>query len=147
MKAITKSTLAVCFSKAQVYAGLNEIGPVVNMIMWSGIEACASTICANLPCYGPLLKRSPSFRYLFASIRSAFTSPRGFFSRRTPSKNTYQETNSTEGFAKEPGVSYNSTIVEGNIHGSTHEPDIELGQMKNVNDRGRETDDLESCKG
>ncbi|MCJ1324607.1 hypothetical protein MMC10_001269 [Thelotrema lepadinum] len=26
-----------------------------NIAMWSGIEACTSTTCANLPCFGPLL--------------------------------------------------------------------------------------------
>ena len=28
---------------------------VDNIILWSGIEACVSTACANLPCYGPLV--------------------------------------------------------------------------------------------
>ncbi|CAF9932551.1 MAG: hypothetical protein HETSPECPRED_008396 [Heterodermia speciosa] len=31
----------------------------VHVFMWSGIEACASVICANLPCYAPLLKSRP----------------------------------------------------------------------------------------
>ena len=28
---------------------------VDNIILWSGIEACISTTCASLPCYGPLV--------------------------------------------------------------------------------------------
>lgn len=49
---------------------------VVNIIMWSGIEACASTLCANLPCYGSLLGRARSI----TSIVPVFSS---FLSIRT----------------------------------------------------------------
>ena len=51
---------------------------VVNFIMWSGIETSASVICANLPCYGPLISKiqtllsnlSPS--YSISSIHNRF---------------------------------------------------------------------------
>ncbi|CAD6578978.1 MAG: hypothetical protein ASARMPRED_008913 [Alectoria sarmentosa] len=109
---------------------VNFAGPVVNMIMWSGIETCASTICANLPCYGPLLKRGPSLKYLFANIRSAFTSPRGLFSRRSSPKSTFQETTSTERLANEQETPRNRTTVEGGICYPRYEPDLELGKYE-----------------
>ena len=110
---------------------LNTTGPVVNMIMWSGIEACASTICANLPCYAPLLKRGPSVRYLLASLRSVLKSPHSLFSRHSSSKNTFVEITSTERLANEPGDPLNRDTVEGNAQRpTTHGPDLELGQMK-----------------
>ena len=39
------------------------------MILWSGIEACASILCANLPCYAPLYHNSP-LKSFINSIRS-----------------------------------------------------------------------------
>ena len=116
-----KSILAVCYSRAEACIRLNSTGPVVNMIMWSGIEACASTICANLPCYGPLLRKIPSARFIAASIRAVFTSARGLFTSRSVKKSLYLETTSTENFASKGGVSSEKI---------GHEPDIELGQMK-----------------
>lgn len=130
LKATTKSTLQVRFFKAESSVWLNTIGPVVNMIMWSGIEACASTICANLPCYAPLLKRGPSLSYIFTTLRSLFTSPRSLFSRRNSPKGTFEESTSTERFASEPEVPRNTTIVEGGIRRQKHESDLELGQIR-----------------
>ena len=116
------------FPQSTICAELKAIGPVVNMIMWSGIEACASTICANLPCYGPLLKRGPSLNYILGILQSAFTSPRNV--RPSLSRNTFLEIRSTERFAKEPEVPRNSTTVEGGIRGGRHGSDLELGQMR-----------------
>ncbi|KAL6722362.1 hypothetical protein ACLMJK_001469 [Lecanora helva] len=42
---------------------------VVNMIMWSGIEACASVICACLPCYAPLITANPTLKSLVARFK------------------------------------------------------------------------------
>ena len=109
-----------------LYARLNRIGPVVNMIMWSGIEACASNICANLPCYAPLLKRGSSVRYIVSSLRSVLKSPHSLFSRHTSPKNTFVEITSAERLANEP----RGTHVEGNIHHPTQGFDLELGQMR-----------------
>ena len=118
------------FPKSTICAELKAIiGPVVNMIMWSGIEACASTICANLPCYGPLLKRGPSLSYILGVIRSAFSLSRTLFSRGSSSKTTFVESGSTERFAKEPEVSHNSTTVERGIRGGRLGPDLELGEF------------------
>ena len=44
--------------------------------MWSGIEASASVVCANLPCYAPLLRSPPSSRKNSSAtslFRSAYT--------------------------------------------------------------------------
>ena len=38
--------------------------------MWSGIEACASVICANLPCYGPLLSKTKGLKLSLGSLQS-----------------------------------------------------------------------------
>ena len=129
-KAAIKTTLLVCFSKAGSYVWLNTIGSAVNMIMWSGIEACASTICANLPCYAPLLKRGPSLSNIFTTLRSLLTSPRSLFSRHNSPDNTFQESPSTERFANEPEVPRNTTTVEGGIRRQKHESDVELGQIR-----------------
>ena len=41
-------------------------------MMWSGIEACASVVCANLPSYAPLL-RSRTNKSVLARIRTVFS--------------------------------------------------------------------------
>lgn len=40
------------------------------MTMWSGIEACASVICANLPSYAPLLRSRTNKKSVLARIRT-----------------------------------------------------------------------------
>lgn len=42
------------------------------MMMWSGIEACASVICANLPSYAPLLRWRTN-KSVLARIRTVFS--------------------------------------------------------------------------
>ena len=101
------------------------------MIMWSGIEACASTICANLPCYAPLLKRGSSVRYVLGNLRSILKSPHSLFSRRSTSKSTSFEDIYTERLASEPELHRNRTSLERNmVPPVTHESDFELAQMK-----------------
>lgn len=46
---------------------------IVNIIMWSGIEACASTICANLPCYGAIVGKARRFKPILSSFYSKFS--------------------------------------------------------------------------
>ncbi|KAH8689928.1 hypothetical protein BGW36DRAFT_432893 [Talaromyces proteolyticus] len=46
---------------------------VVNIIMWSGIEVCASVLCANLPCYGPLISRARNASPISQTITSFFS--------------------------------------------------------------------------
>ena len=41
-------------------------------MMWSGIEACASVICANLPSYAPLLRWRTN-KSVLARIRTVFS--------------------------------------------------------------------------
>ena len=43
------------------------------MIMWSGIEACASIVCANLPCYGTVIRDNPRIRSFVNSMRGSFS--------------------------------------------------------------------------
>ncbi|OCL10347.1 hypothetical protein AOQ84DRAFT_374998 [Glonium stellatum] len=57
VSSVARLAYTVYYYKAYIindYASNFDIS-VDNIIMWSGIEACASTICANLPCYGPLI--------------------------------------------------------------------------------------------
>lgn len=49
---------------------INSLAAVFNIVMWSGIEACASTICANLPCYGPLIGRARSVSSIIMALSS-----------------------------------------------------------------------------
>ncbi|KUJ11272.1 uncharacterized protein LY89DRAFT_786888 [Mollisia scopiformis] len=81
VSSVARLAYTVLFQLADIegnYA-VNFDTAVVNIIMWSGIEACASTICANLPCYGPLIGRARSISAIITNIGS-------FFSLRT-SKN------------------------------------------------------------
>lgn len=78
--------------------------------MWSGIEACASTICACLPCYAPLMGTVPGIDSLFASFRSVFFSKRynsgSSTSRSRPSaaaRRSGNSTSSTENIVSNPG--------------------------------------------
>jgi hypothetical protein len=62
---------------------------VFNIIMWSGIEASASTICANLPCYGPLIGRARSVSSFITNVGSFLSvgstkHSRGASSKRKP---------------------------------------------------------------
>ena len=43
------------------------------MIMWSGIEACASIVCANLPCYGTVVSDNPRIKSFVNSMRGSFS--------------------------------------------------------------------------
>ena len=43
------------------------------MIMWSGIEACASIVCANLPCYGTVVRDNPRIKSFVNSMRGSFS--------------------------------------------------------------------------
>lgn len=77
---------------------VNFDAPVVNMIMWSSIEACASVICASLPFYAPLLRKGFSLGPFFTSLRSAFSLPRKEDrSRSVSSKRSMQKETSSPG--------------------------------------------------
>ena len=95
--------------------------------MWSGIEACASTVCANLPCYEPLLKRGPSLRYLLVQIQSAFTTRLSLIFHRG---NSFQRSASTESFANDPHAPHSTTTVETGGRGGEGGLDLELGVIR-----------------
>ena len=95
--------------------------------MWSGIEACASTVCANMPCYAPLLTRGHVLEYLVNSIQSLLSRSVGRFSRRGSSRDELSETKPIKIFVNEVGgLSDKSRIREG-IPRSGSEKDVERG--------------------
>ncbi|KAI9658985.1 MAG: hypothetical protein M1821_001945 [Bathelium mastoideum] len=82
-----------------------DFGPaIVATIMWSGIEASASIICANLPTYWPLIRKLRSFVYLRTSFGSKTSSPGSapYSDKRkskgsTPSDGPYQKQSAGKG--------------------------------------------------
>ncbi|KAL2036929.1 hypothetical protein N7G274_010354 [Stereocaulon virgatum] len=67
---IARLVYTVILVEANVNADFasNFSGGVVNMIMWSGIEACASIVCATLPCLAHLRKH-PRVKSILSSMR------------------------------------------------------------------------------
>lgn len=103
--------------------------PVVNMIMWSSIEACASVICASLPCYAPLLNKAGSIGTLFTSLRSVFSLPKKSFSSSVSSKrSTQKETSSVEKMIPDPTVVESGTQEE--TKGAGRGTDVEMGRIR-----------------
>ena len=100
------------------------------MIMWSGIEACASTVCANLPCLAPLVKGNRSLKSWIDEIQSTLTGLGSPFSRRSSSEKTFLKTKTTERLGLSPGMSYSETTIRGGTTGSNRDMDLELGQIK-----------------
>ena len=43
------------------------------MIMWSGIEACASIVCASLPCYGTVVRDNTRIKSFVNSMRASLS--------------------------------------------------------------------------
>ena len=99
------------------------------MIMWSSIEACASVICASLPCYAPLLKKGGRLGLLIASVRSVFSLPRKGSSRSVSSKRSMQkETSSSERIIAEPTIIEFGTRED--IKAGGRVADMEMGQIR-----------------
>ena len=80
------SNLSTTTHIIESHANTLPLGAVVNMIMWSGIEACTSVVCSNLPCYAPLLRSrsrshsSPSYTSnsgsrFFSTLRTVTRNP------------------------------------------------------------------------
>ena len=101
------------------------------MIMWSGIEACSSTIYGNLPCYAPLLRRANALGHFLASLRSMF-SP--LLSRWNAHRKSFQKTTSMETIADgpyRPSVPSMQTVVEGGTSKpSKQHADVQLPYIK-----------------
>ena len=103
--------------------------PVVNMIMWSSIEACASVICASLPCYAPLLKKAGSIGTLFTSLRSVFSLPKKNFSSPVSSKrSTQKETSSLEKII--PNTTDIESGTQDDIKGGGRATEIKMGRIR-----------------
>ena len=94
----------------------------VNMIMWSGIEACASTICANLPCYAPLLKRGSNARGAVNTVQTVFATAL----RRDSPKKSFVEIESMEG-ERQAGTGNWTTVVGAGGATRKGEADVEMG--------------------
>lgn len=102
------------------------------MIMWSSIEACASVICANLPCYAPLLapllKKAGSIGVLFTSLRSMFSlSKKDSFRSVSSKKSTQKETSSSEKIIPNPTVIESGTKEDTKYSGRG--TDMEMGRI------------------
>lgn len=100
----------------------------VNIILWSGIEACASTICANLPIYSPLITKSRTMESIVTSFRSKFFPGSNNSSYRAGKHSKgVQLSSSSENIVKQgPGV---ETIIEGGRHQSIPENELEMGTI------------------
>ena len=97
---------------------------VVNIIMWSGIEACASTVCANLPCYGQLFSGAPKTASYIKSVGSSFGG----------SSKPYRKPSRQEGSASLEGIvtplpTGLQTRIE-HTNANNLDPDIELNQVQ-----------------
>ncbi|KAG6988559.1 choline transporter [Physcia stellaris] len=96
---------------------------VVNIIMWSGIEACASTVCANLPCYGALVGAAPKTASYFRSVGSSYGG----------SSKPYKKPSGQDGSASLEGIvtpipSGLQTRIEGSKP-NYRDPDIEMNRV------------------
>ena len=108
---------------------IDILAPVVNMIMWSSIEACASVICASLPCYAPLLKKAGGIGTLFTSLRSVFSLPKKSLSSSVSSKrSTQKETSSFDKVLPSPTVIESGTQED--IKGGGRVTDVEMGSIR-----------------
>lgn len=107
--------------------------------MWSGIEACASTICANLPSYGPLMTKSRDLEYMVSAIRSKL-SPHSRHSHHHSSRPHHnksskgtQLSSSSERIVDPVGsVPGTSTRIEGGVrdqYGGPPETELEMGRI------------------
>jgi hypothetical protein len=100
----------------------------VNIILWSGIEACASTICANLPLYSPFITRSRDLETIVSSIRSKFVfgTSNGSYRSHKNSRNA-QMSASSENIVRSAAAV--ETHIEGGIHRDVSESELEMGTI------------------
>ncbi|KAF2235433.1 hypothetical protein EV356DRAFT_118098 [Viridothelium virens] len=124
---------------------------IVATIMWSGIEASSSIICANLPTYWPLIRKSRSLTYLKSSFKSMFSSrgsPRhsdktgskasGPYSGPYQKQSAGKEGSSTEHIVRTEIQSRNQDPIKGHgatwmrlgDEGSRERRDIEMGVIR-----------------
>lgn len=108
---------------------LYHAASIVNIIMWSGIEACASTICANLPCYGFIVGKVRSFKPTVSHILSKLSSGMSpTFRFRLKGWSSQQTTVSAENFITSPrGV---ETVIEGPSERYRATTELEMGEIR-----------------
>ena len=116
----------VCFLSHSPRYSSNQYSAanVVNIIMWSGIEACASTVCANLPCYGQLAGSGPKTASYIKSVGSSFGG----------SSKPYRKPSRQDGSASLEGIvtplpTGLQTRIE-HTNANSLDPDIELNQVQ-----------------
>ena len=95
------------------------------IIMWSGIEACASTICANLPSYGPLITKSRDLEYIVSAIRSKL-SPHSHPHHRSHTQKT-QLSSSSEHIIVDSAL---RTTIEGGVRDGDGDGGVEMGRIE-----------------
>ena len=93
--------------------------------MWSGIEACASTVCANLPCYGQLIGSGPKTASYLKSVGSSFGGSSKPYSK--PSRRQ-DGSASLEGIVTPRPTGLQTRIEYANANNL--DPDIELNQVQ-----------------
>ena len=101
----------------------------VNIILWSGIEACASTICANLPIYSPFITKSRNLESIVASLRSRFFLGSNNNSYRSRKARGVQLFSSSEDIVKQTPGARVETIIEGGRHHLHEENELEMGTI------------------
>lgn len=131
VSSIARLVYTVGFMKANIegdYAS-NFDTSIVNIIMWSGIEACASTICVNLPCYGFIVGKVRSFRPTVSHILSKLSSGMSpTFRFRLKGWSSQQTTVSAENFITSPrGV---ETVIEGPSERYRATTELEMGEIR-----------------
>lgn len=85
--------------------------------MWSGIESSCSTICGNLPCFAPLLRKGHAFLTFVTRLGSCFnprSSSRQYADRRLFRKRPSNETILDETYGAH--MPFTQTTVQGGIN-------------------------------
>lgn len=103
--------------------------------MWTGIEACASTLCASLPCYYPLMSQiALGFETLMASLFSVFSNSTAGYSRSrsrsgksAKNQHPWQEASSEENINSRS--EYVKTVIEAGVRRDSAS-ELEMGKIK-----------------
>ena len=100
----------------------------VFIIMWSSIEASASTICANLPCFSSVTTKARGLESFVAKVRlkSSHHLDRLGLRKKQPQKTT----TSTENMSDESELPPMQCVIEGAAQRSTTESNLEMGMIK-----------------
>jgi hypothetical protein len=134
VSSIARLAYTILFHNANIkgnYA-VNFSSNVVNIIMWSGIEVCASTLCASLPCFGPLINH---FHHItpFTATTTSFMS----IGTNAPTRTTSKGASMHSPYASRENILGFETRTDNVINGASSrdtskgsEINIELGSIK-----------------